>query len=270
MVKSFKIFLLFVFCALQFGAWAQKFPAQPSPPRIVNDYSGSLSESEKNALEVKLVAFNDTASSQIAIVLISTLDDYAPGYDIGQYGIALAENWGVGQKGKNNGVLILAAIEDRKITIQVGYGLEGAVPDALAKRIIENDIKPAFRQEAYYEGLENATNSLIALAAGEYKAEKRRKKSGTAPLIIVLSFLVMLGLTLFFWVGNVKRYARLNSLSFWVAWSLMNEMSRKHSGSWGKFSGGSGGGSGWGGGGGGGFGGFGGGSFGGGGASGGW
>ncbi|UPT68084.1 MAG: TPM domain-containing protein [Sphingobacteriales bacterium JAD_PAG50586_3] len=160
------------------------------------------------------------------------------------------------QKEKNNGILILVALNDRKIDIEVGYGLEDRVTDGLAKRVIENDIKPAFKQKNYYQGLDTATNTLIDMVAGRYKAEAKNDKGLPTPLII---FLVIMGIIIL--------------ISIFGKNSGMGSSGGSGGGMGPIFWGGmGGGGSSWGGGGGGGssFGGFGGGSFGGGGASGDW
>ncbi|MFD1467772.1 TPM domain-containing protein [Hymenobacter caeli] len=151
------------------GARAQslKVPARPDPPRLVNDLAHLMQPQEADALEQKLVAYNDSTSSQIAVVTVPTLD----GNDIADYAEALYRAWGIGQKKTNNGVLVLVAQQEHTARIQTGYGLEGAVPDALAKRIISNTLVPAFKQGQYYAGLDRGTDQLIALAKGEYKAD---------------------------------------------------------------------------------------------------
>ena len=269
--KILLVIALFTFVAIK----AQKFPAKPTPPRIVNDFAGILSAQEEQSLENKLVAFDDTTSTQIAIVILSSLNDYAPDYDIADYADRLAEDWGIGQEGKDNGILILAGIKDRKVTIRSGYGLEGAIPDAFAKRIIENDIVPAFRQQKYYAGLDNATNRLMSYSAGEYEAEDKGNENYQAPAFIFIIFILIIILLFVFRISGVKKYATINNIPFWVAWTMLNEVHRQHRGKYKDFSSGRGifgGGSGFGGSsrGSGGFGGFGGGSFGGGGASGSW
>lgn len=162
-----QLLLVLLLCS-QFSAWAQDTPPRPSPPRLVNDLASMMSASEVDALERKLVAYNDSTSSQVAVVTVPTLGDY----EIADYAQKLYESWGIGQKGNNNGVLVLVAKQQQKARIQTGYGLEGAIPDALAKRIITNTIVPAFREQRYYEGLDHATDQLIALAKGEYKADQ--------------------------------------------------------------------------------------------------
>ena len=149
-------------------AAAQTVPPRPNPPRLVNDLANMLSADEVARLERKLVAYNDSTSSQIAIVTVPSVGDY----DIFDYAQKLYESWGIGQKANNNGILLLIAEQEHKARIHTGYGLEGAIPDALAKRIISNTIVPAFKQERYYQGLDRATDQLIALAKGEYKADQ--------------------------------------------------------------------------------------------------
>ncbi|MDQ2792408.1 MAG: TPM domain-containing protein [Bacteroidota bacterium] len=159
--------LLLLALLASLGTAAQTLPPRPNPPRLVNDLAGLLQGGEADQLEQKLVAYNDSTSSQIAIVTVPTLD----GNDIADYAQKLYEAWGIGRKGKNNGILILVAQQEHQARIQTGYGLEGAVPDAIAKRIISNTLVPAFRQNQYYAGLDRGTDQLIALAKGEYQAD---------------------------------------------------------------------------------------------------
>ncbi|WP_205514683.1 TPM domain-containing protein [Longitalea arenae] len=243
---------------------AQNIPTRPNPPRLVNDFAGILSPDEEQRLERQLVAYDDSTSNQVAIVLLNTLDDYP----IEEFALRLFRDWGIGNKKTNNGVLILAALQDRKIRIEVGYGLEGAIPDITANHIIQGDIAPNFRSNDYYEGLSKAANSIIKAAAGEYKAPanyRKRKGGGSAFPFGALVFIIIL-LVLF---GGRNRGGGGGFMSRrgsgWLGPFILGNMMGRSSGgsSWG------GGGGGWSGGGGG-FGGFGGGSSGGGGASGSW
>lgn len=258
-------FLLLLFSALH--VFAQEIPPRPNPPRLVTDFTGTLTESELSALENKLVAFNDSSSVQIAVVIMSTLD----GYPLSDYSFKLAEQWGIGQKGKNNGALLLISLNERKMFIAPGYGLEGAMPDAYAKRIIEEDIKPYFKQQQYYEGIDAGTTQIMNLARGDYQPKAPAKRKGKGLSIPALLIMAALFAFVFFnRIRSVNRYSSLNSIPFWAAWGLLNAARGRQSGSWGNFTSGGGGFGGFGGGGGGGFGGFGGGSFGGGGAGGSW
>jgi uncharacterized protein len=254
-------------------ASAQEFPEKPSPPRLVNDYAGLLSNQEINALEGKLVAFNDSTSTQIAIVIVNDLH----GYDRSDYAERLAEKWGIGQKGLNNGILILVKTKtgdsQGQVAIAQGYGLEGAIPDITCGEIVDNDILPAFREGNYYAGLDKATSTLMALARGEFTAEAYGqfvKKKSKDPFAGIIMFIVIIVIIIAIISGRSggsnNRNIGSKNLPLWLLLGMMNSGRNSHNGSWGGFSGGGG----FGGGGGGGFGGFGGGSFGGGGAGGSW
>lgn len=261
---SLTFFLLVIVRALM----AQSdFPERPNPPKLVNDFTNTLLGAEQNALERKLVAYNDSTSTQIAVVLMGSVGQY----DISDYAFQLGEKWGIGQEGKDNGILILAAMNDRKIFIATGYGLEGAIPDAIARRIVDNVIVPSFRREAYYEGLDQATSMIIKLASGEYDAEDVEKKGYSGRAIFFLLFFVFIFVILPL-LKNRKDNdnhmgGRGGGVDLFTSLMLMNLLGggRRGGGGFGNFSGGGGSF-----GGGGGFGGFGGGSFGGGGAGGSW
>ena len=254
------------------SAFAQNtdFPERPQPPEIVNDFANLLSDNEEQKLERKLVQFDRQTSSQIAIV---TLDDLQ-GHPIDDYAFRLGEAWGIGMKEKDNGILMLISPKRQKVTIATGYGLEGSVPDAIAQRIIDNELAPNFKKGNYYQGIDQATNVLFDLTRGEYTADQYRQNTGgdkksKAPYPIGIVFLLVI---IFSIVGRIKRarhYSMGHDIPFWVALTMLGSTSNRQHGSFGSFSSGSGDFGGFGGGGGG-FGGFGGGSFGGGGATGGW
>ena len=262
------IFLLSI-AILGFNATGQDIPVRPDPPKLVNDFAGVLTSEETQLLEQKLVAFNDSTSTQITVVIVKSLN----GYDKADFAYRLGQQWGVGQKGKNNGAVILVkpkvGNERGEAFIASGYGLEGAIPDALAKRIVENEMIPDFREDNYYKGLDAAISTMMSLVKGEYTADQYSKRTENKsnqygiiiPIIItIIVFTIIRG-------SRARNMSVGKSLPFWTAFWLLGSMGRGHSGSWGDFSSGSGG---FGGGGGGGFGGFGGGSFGGGGAGGSW
>jgi uncharacterized protein len=264
-MNKLKQLLLPVLLCVSFFASAQNIPARPNPPRLVNDFAGVLSPGEAQQLEQQLASYDDSTSNQIAVVLVKTLDDYP----IEEYALKILRDWGVGNKKTNNGVVLLAAIEDHKVRIEVGYGLEGAIPDITANHIIENDITPNFRSGDYYQGLSAAANSIIKAAAGEYKApaDYRKKSRGGSGFPIGLIVFIIIMVIIF---GGRNRGGGGGFMSRrgsgWLGPFILGNMLGSSSGGWGG-----GGGGGWsGGGGGGGFGGFGGGSGGGGGASGSW
>ncbi|SHG85143.1 TPM domain-containing protein [Pedobacter caeni] len=241
--------------------FAQDFPEKPN--KLVNDYTGTLSATEVQQLEQKLVAFDDSSSTQIAIAILKSVGEY----DISEYALELGRKWGVGNKGKNNGVLIVVALGDRKISIQTGYGVEGALPDLYARRIIDNDIKPHFKTGDYYAGLEAGTDAIIRYTKGEYKNDKPKKgeSGGGASGILIIIIIVVVVIIILKRGGGGGGGGQViggRGVADALFWSMLLGGGRS-----------SGGGGGWGGGGssgGGGFGGFGGGSFGGGGSSGSW
>src|SRR5580704_8363238 len=120
---------------------AQNIPAPPNPPRLVNDFAHVMTSDQIEQLESKLVAYDDSTSIQIAVITVPTTGDYS----IEDYALKILRDWGVGNKKNNNGVVVLAAIQDHKVTISTGYGLEGAIPDITAKSIIDNSIVPNFK-----------------------------------------------------------------------------------------------------------------------------
>lgn len=260
MFKKFILFFGFILCAL--AATAQDFPERSNT--LVTDYTNTLNPADKQRLETKLVAFNDSTSTQIAVVILKSTGSY----DINDYGVQLLRKWGIGQKDKNNGVLVLVAIGDRRMSIQTGYGAEGSLPDIVTQDIIQNDLKPHFKQGDYYGGLDAGTNSIIKAMKGEYKAAKKQKQGNSGPAGFIVIVIVVIILILVFrnrgGGGGRQIIGRRGGASpFWwfLAGNMLGGGGRSSGGDWGGFSGGGGGG---------GFGGFGGGSGGGGGSSGSW
>ena len=259
MSKFFKLFIAVFFFTIASSVIAQNILPKPNPPKLVTDQAGVLSAEQLQALEAKLVAIDDSSSNQIAVVILSSLE----GQPKEEYATKLFREWGIGNKKTNNGVLLLVAIQDRQIRIEVGYGLEGAIPDITALSIIDNDIKPAFKAGNYYEGLDKATDDLAKAAIGEYKeARKKKKNTKGSPLL----FFIILAIIVFIVKrngggggSNINRGGFSDFTTGMLLGSLLNGGSSR--GGWGDSGGGFGGG---------GFGGFGGGSSGGGGAGGGW
>ena len=259
-----------IFLAILAGA---QMPVPPKPAiteGLVIDYTNTLTASEKQQLNRRLIAYDDSTSNQIAVVIIPSLKgnpDSSLVYPIEDIALQILRSWGVGgQAKKDNGIVLLIARNDRQLRIETGYGLEGAIPDMVAASIVDHNIVPHFKQGDYYGGIAEGIDAITKAAAGEYKAPKNyadRKKSKGPGIGRIIFMLVIL---LFVFGGIGGRGGRGGGM-----------MSRRgYRGGWippifpgGGWSGGGGGG-GWSGGGGGGFGGFGGGSGGGGGASGSW
>jgi uncharacterized protein len=175
-------------------------PDRPNPPRLVNDFAGLLSADENRQLERELVSYNDSSSNQMAVVTLKSLGDYA----IEDYALEMGRKWGVGRKAKNNGVLIIVSVDPRKINISPGYGLEGALPDLLCKRIITNEITPSFKQGQYYLGLSNGVKSIRSAAKGEYVNEDKGKNSGGDDFSFWL-FIILFGIILLFIIISSNR-----------------------------------------------------------------
>lgn len=261
-----KQLLAFTLLLLAHIGWAQTIPARPNPPRLVNDYAHLLSPDQTEALERKLVAYDDSTSTQVAVVTVETTGEYP----IEDYARKILREWGVGNKKTNNGIVLLVAIKDRKIRIETGTGMEGSIPDITAKHIIESQIAPNFRNQNYYRGIDEATDAIFQAAAGEYKAPEgyntRKNKSGGSILGVAIIFLIILFiLSRIGGGGGGGGMMSRRGFSPWIGAALLENLTRGGGGGWT----GGGGGGGWSGGGGG-FGGFGGGSGGGGGASGSW
>ncbi|MCX6266509.1 MAG: TPM domain-containing protein, partial [Bacteroidetes bacterium] len=163
-------------------------------------------------------------------------------YDKFEFARLIGEKWGVGQKGKNNGAVVLVKPkypnEKGETCIQTGYGLEGAIPDALAKRIVENEMIPNFSKGNYYAGIESATSTMISLAKGEYTADQynKRAKKKSSPYGLLIP-LIIIGIVFMLIRGSHGRGTSVGkSLPFWAALGLLGSMGRGHSGSWNDFS----------------------------------
>jgi uncharacterized protein len=253
-------------CAILLSAWglsalaAEVIP--PPPAQYFNDYANAVSAATAARLNQTLKDFERETSSQILVAVFpkmqsdSSLEDYT---------VRVAQSWRVGQKAKDNGAVLFVFTQERRLRIEVGYGLEGALPDALGKRIIDEQITPRFKAGDFDGGLTAGVQSIIAATKGEYKGTGRTVAEGKTSGNKITPFLLLLCIgfvvaMLFF------RAFRTMSMSSWLITSALSggwsggrsRSSGGSSGGWGGFSGGGGGFSG------------GGGSFGGGGASGSW
>jgi uncharacterized protein len=231
---------------------------KPPGNLLVNDFTGTLTPDQREALERKLVAFDDSTSTQIAVVIIPSLN----GNEIADYNVRLFRAWGVGNKKTNNGVVLLIAKNDHRLNITTGYGLEGALPDITCKQIIDRIIVPKFKGDDYYHGIDEGTTAIMQAVKGEFTAPEGygNKGTGFGKIFKAVFFIILIIIILAVKGGGGGGGSFMSRRGF-AAWTIGSMLG----------SGGSGGGwGGGGGGGGGGFGGFGGGSSGGGGASGSW
>lgn len=270
-----RLLLLFLALAVASPAAAQTFPALTGP---VVDGAELLAPAQEEALAGKLEAFRAQSGRQFVVATVPNLQ----GYPIAEFGYRLGRHWRIGQSEANNGVILLIARDDRRIRLEVGYGLEPILTDAWSGRVIREQVTPRFRNDDYAGGIDAAADAIIAqLQAPPEQAEQRaRDAAQTArgdeggsmiPIVIWLAIFVVIILSLVRSTSSGRRYGGHSSgLSQVVLWSVLDELSRSRSWSGGgsSWSGNAWGGGGFGGGGGGYSGG--GGSFGGGGASGSW
>lgn len=267
--KGFNVLCL-VLCFFSFlNAEAQyDIPEKPSFQTSVYDYANLLSDYEKKSLEDKLVRYSDTTSTQIVMITILS----TKGEDINYLGAQWGEKWGVGQEKEDNGILILLAKNDRRISINTGYGVEHLLTDAMSKRIIERDIIPYFKRNNYPGGLNRGVDAIFEVLTGEYQGTRQNNNGGFPVGLFFFLFIIFLFIIIA--ISNRKRGGGNSGGTTVGTGSLLEAIilsnmgrgsyrsgSGRSSGGFGGFGSGSSGGFG---------GGFGGGSFGGGGASGGW
>ena len=261
--KIVSIIALFVITAMANIYSQNGIPDVPKKETSLYDYANLLSKQEQQRLEQKLINYSDSTSTQIVIVTMTSIG----ANDIAMYSAELGQKWGIGQKGKDNGILVLVAKNERKVNISAGYGVEHLLTDAMSRRIIETIITPQFKSGNFYAGLNNGSDAIFQVLNGEFKGSpKKNRKEKDSSKMKGLFIVLVLVLFFIFRSRNNKGGGRggrgLDSSDILTA-ILFSNMGRS--------SGGFGGGSSSGGFGGGGFsGGFGGGGFGGGGASGSW
>ncbi len=241
---------------------AEDLPVPSKPTDWVNDYANVFTKDQAAELSRKLNVFQYNNSTQIFVV--SVVDNM--GYSASMLAPLIGEAWGVGQKGKDNGLIILLDMEAHDVFISTGYGLEEYITDALARRIIENEIIPAFKEGEFYSGVDAATDVVISLLEGKFTADEYREQTASSEAGSAIGGIIFMLILFFALFGSRRRSsgigARRSNLPLWIALGMMSGSRGGSSGSFGNFSSGSGG-----------FGGFtggGGGSFGGGGAGGSW
>jgi uncharacterized protein len=250
----------------------QSIPKPMSPPRLVNDYAEVLTNAQRESLEDKLRKYNDSTTTELTIVTLKTIGQN----DVTAFAFKIGEEWGVGKSGKDNGVVILVAVDDRKAAIVTGYGMEASITDANTYTIRQRYMNPNFREGKYYEGLDEATTAIFKLASGEWSSDQLKgNEKPIEPLAIIVPFLLMLAIFVLVMISGIYKFKKSHfgghkNVDWLTLLILMNQANQRNArntkhGGWGGFSGGKGsfgGGSS--------FGGFGGGRFGGGGSGGSW
>jgi len=195
--KPMTKYLIILFFLISPLVTAQDFlPSEPTG--FVNDYADMLDTSEEQALDQKLSAYRDTTTNAFVIATIESLEEYP----IEEIATKLFNSWDIQYETQNNGVLILIAEQDRQMRIEVGYGLEGAIPDIMAGRIVDDVLTPNFRQGDFYGGLNRATDILIDLAAGEFSGDLRADNSGDSGWPIDPSTVIFIIIILFFLISR--------------------------------------------------------------------
>lgn len=184
--------LLFIVLLISLGVSAQDI--LPDNPRgFVNDYANMLSSSEVNRLEQKLRNYRDKTSNVFAVATIESLQ----GNSIEEVATVTFSKWKLweGQRGeRDNGVLLLISEGDRKFRIEVGYGLEGAIPDVMANRILNDILSPNFQDGNIYGGIDRATDAMIQLAAGEFEGfpERQNSEDGSIPIDVIIFIIIII------------------------------------------------------------------------------
>lgn len=238
----------------------------PEKPALQTSYyeigTTLLDATQKQAIEQKLINYADSTSTQVVVVVVPTTQGEQPW----KFAFDIADKWGIGQKGKDNGILLLVAKDDRQIFIAAGDGVQHLLTDAMAKLIIENDIKPSFKEGDYYSGIDNGTTAIIDVMKGEYKEERTnlRKDNDDGGVGGIIFFIIIFVIIIIILAKGGGRGGRGGGGGFGdlATMVLLSSLGRS-GGSSGGFGGGSSGGGGFGGG-------FGGGGFSGGGAGGSW
>ncbi len=186
------LFLFVLITALPVAIFAYVNPG--SPTGFVNDFAGVLNVEQKQQLEQKLSGFEKSTGNEISIAVIKNLG----GDTVENFAVELFKDWKIGKKDKDNGALILVAIDDREMRIEVGYGLEGVLTDAQSSWIINNEMVPAFRDNDFYGGLNTATDKIISAIGGEVISEDKP----AAPKVDYFNILAFV-IFVFVWLGSI-------------------------------------------------------------------
>jgi uncharacterized protein len=186
---KFIINILFYFSVVGISIAQNEIPILKN---YANDFTNTLQQAQLNYLNRELKAFDDSTSNQVVFLMNSSLN----GYPLEMFTHEVATKNKIGTKENNNGILFYVAKKDRKMRIEVGYGLEGALPDALASSILRNEVRPYFRNNDYYGGITSGLSAILAATKGEYKANPKRRKDEGIPiqfiiLIIIILFIMM-------------------------------------------------------------------------------
>lgn len=202
------LYLAIIFILFVQNVSAQRSGSVPTDIKVttyVTDKTGTLTSSQLKSLETKLAAFEKETSSQLVVWMEPSLD----GNSVEDRSYEIAEQNGIGQKSKNNGVLLYIAKDDRKLRIEVGYGLEGALTDALSSQIIRKEITPQFKKGNYYDGINAGVDAIIKAAKGEYTADKDSKDNDSGAGICCVPFPFLIFGFIFFFIFVMPIVSRI-------------------------------------------------------------
>jgi uncharacterized protein len=198
--------LLFLIGLFFFSDSTLSLEVPEKPKGRVSDYAGILTREQIAALDAKLQSYEGETTNQIVVATFRSLD----GENLEDFSIRLADKWKIGTASRDNGVILLIFLDDRKMRLEVGYGLEGALTDATADSIIRNSIAPRFRQGDYYGGISAGVEKIIEATKGEYKAEPASdEQEGLDYFDLIMLSIIILALILIFWEQR-----RQNSYTF--------------------------------------------------------
>lgn len=186
--------LLVAGCLSLFAAPAEVIP--PAPQNYFNDYAGLVPPEAARRMNSQLEQFERETSSQVLVAIFPRMQSPS---SIEDYTVRVAQSWRAGQKGRDNGAVLFMFVQERRLYLQVGYGLEGVLPDALAKRIIDAEVTPRFRAGDYAGGLQAGIDAILAATRGEYQGTgttvaggSRQRGGGPFPALIILLFVIVL------------------------------------------------------------------------------
>ena len=159
-----------------------------TPKGYVNDYTNTLTQEQASALESKIAAFEQESTNEIGVAIIDSLQgDY-----IEHFAVKLFEEWGVGKEKKDNGALLLVSMSERQMRIEVGYGLEGSLTDAQASWIIKNVMVPNFKENKYYEGIDQSVDKIIAITKGEFEVPEEESTGFSKSLLFIVLLIILI------------------------------------------------------------------------------
>ena len=202
------LFLLFFIAVFPFIVPAQEIPDLKGR---INDYADMFSAETEKALDEKLAELEKTDSTQIAVLSVNSLE----GYPIEEFSIKTADKWKIGQKGKDNGVILIFSKTDRKIRIEVGYGLEDKLTDLTSGRIIDNEISPKFKIGLFDQGLKSGVDAVISVVRGTYSNDSSSGDNSESPVLAIVVFLFVA----IFILGKIKKI--LGGITGAIAFPIM-------------------------------------------------